>query len=170
MSCTTEKGDCIHAHWLVTSTDQVYLRSDILGKRTEIDRCPHVILKSVHAKPCILPAFFVLNWWLNTYQKLNINQESPPHLKSSWNGMEMKKSTHTCPVVQITCSRHSYSSRLGTSLPVQEMDAKYPKMMQRLRVYVLLTTLLRGVWLCTAAHLTTAMRKKLHTSGMRDWV
>ena len=130
MSCTTEKGDCIHAHWLVTSTDQVYLRSVILGKHTEIDRCPHVILKSVHAKPCILPAFFVLNWWLNTYQKLNINQESPPHLKCSWNGMEMKKSTHT--YFRSSSLDHMFEAQLhdGTSFAVdlaQETNAKIPR-------------------------------------------
>jgi len=40
------KGDCIHACWLVMPTNEVHLWSVILGKRTEIDQCPHVISKS----------------------------------------------------------------------------------------------------------------------------
>ena len=58
------------------------------------------------------------------------NQESPPHLKSSWNGMEMKKSTHT--YFRSSSLDHMFEAQLhdGTSFAVdlaQETNAKIPR-------------------------------------------
>lgn len=42
------KEDCIHTCGLVMPTDQVHIWSVIQGKHTELDRCPHVISRSVY--------------------------------------------------------------------------------------------------------------------------